>query len=237
MCRPRTTDPVNDVMLNNPTVNHAMPNKSMPKHPTLNRPMPKRTPLGYLLPLALMLAATAALADSASEPDLERARELAQQARALRAEAETTYSTTERTCYEKFRVNRCLEDARQARLEHIREARAMEIESRRLELAVKQRQAAEAGLHAPARDAVRVEPQPAETVPSPDNAAAEAIRAQREADAAAAEVRAQADRARRDAERAESRAKAEAAAARRAEKAERDRERYDERIRRRQAED
>jgi len=191
----------------------------------------------YLLPATLLATSMIAFAAPAADIDLEHARALQERARELRADAEATYDATERACYEQFRVNRCLDEARQARLERIREARALEIEARRIELADKQRRAAEAGLQPPAHGAAPTEARPTAIVPSGDDAAAEAIRSQRAAEAAAAEARAQAERARRDAERAEARAKAEAAAARRAEKAARDRERYDERIRRRQAGD
>lgn len=193
--------------------------------------------LKHLLPAALLATSVIAFAASAADGDLEHARALQERARELRADAEATYGATERACYEQFRVNRCLEEARQARLERIREARALEIEARRIELADKQRRAAEAGLQPPAHGTAPTDARPTPIVPPGDDAAAEAIRAQRAAEAAAAEARAQAERARRDAERAEARAKAEAAAARRAEKAARDRERYDERIRRRQAGD
>jgi colicin import membrane protein len=204
--------------------------------PATKRTLLRRRTLSALLPLALLLSAPVVLAQADAPPDLERARELTQQARELRAEAEITFSAKERTCYERFRVNRCIENARQTRLEQIRQARAMEIESRRIELAEKQRQVAEADLPQP-ESIAPAEPQPAPTIAPADNTAAEAIRAQREAEAAAAEARAQADRAESDARRAEARARAEASAAERAEQARRDRERYDERIRKRQTGD
>lgn len=190
-----------------------------------------------LLSAVLLAAASTAIAEPAAEAALERARALEARARALRVEAEATHDAAARGCHAQFRVNDCLDEARRARLERIREARALEIEARRIELADKQRRAAEAGLQPPAREGAARVPPPTEIEIPGDDPAAEAIRARRAAEAEAAEARARAERERRDAERAEARAKAEAAAARRAEQAERARARYDERIRERQAAD
>ncbi len=183
-----------------------------------------------LLPWFLALAATAAMA----ETDLEHAERLLEEAKALRAQAEETYRQAEPECYERFLVNRCLARANEARLEKVREARAMEIEANRIKLAEKQRQAAEAGRIAgegPTGPAA-----PAESVEIVPDPAAEALRREREAESTRLEAEAAAERRIQDAEKAEARARAEAAAAKRAEQAARDRERYEERIRQKREE-
>lgn len=73
------------------------------------------------LGLALMLAtAGPALAD---EPTSD---ELRSQAKDIRGTAEQTYLVTTYHCYDKFLVNACLDDAKIARIEQIKEARALE---------------------------------------------------------------------------------------------------------------
>jgi hypothetical protein len=198
--------------------------------PMIHRPL--------LLVLALSVASSCA---AAAEGDLERATRLRNDAKALREQADDTLRATEPGCYARFLVNRCLTQAKEARLGSMRKARDLESEAIRLELAEKQRLAAEraaAERDVPARTAP---PQPA--LPSaidklevgPDKAAEEIRRArgaQAGHDAAAAQARQRV----RDADRAGERAKAEAEAAKRVEQAQRDRERYDKRIRKRAAE-
>jgi len=193
--------------------------------------------LKTLLLTALLVTATAAFGEESSIPDeidLEHARALHEQARDLRSRAESDFSAAEPACYQRFLVNRCLDAARKQRLDQIREARALEIRARRIELADRQRQAAEAGMPMQAERSEGAIPAPTEISVPPANDAAEEVRARRAAEAEQAEARAQAERAQRDAERQQTRERAEAAAARRAEQAERDRERYDERIRKRE---
>ena len=186
--------------------------------------------LHRLLPWLLAFAAAAA----AAETDLERAERLLDDAKALRTAAEEGFRAAEPACYERFLVNRCLAQASDARLEQIRRARAMENEANRIKLADKQRQAAEAGRVA--GEGPTAPATPAESVDIVPDAAAEALRRDREAEARRQEAEAAGAQRERDAAKAQERAKAEAAAARRAEQAARDRARYDERIRKHEAE-
>lgn len=200
------------------------------------------------------LLATAALPAHGQTPDeaaraAERARAEALEAegKALRAEAEATYEATLPGCYDRFLVNRCIDQAKKKRLETVQRARALEAESRRITLAERQRVAAEAGARAdrpltpaapnalPATPATQPAAPSADTriAPSPE---AERIRAQREANTRAAETEAASKRATADAERAAERRQAEEAAAARARQAAEDRARYDERIRKYEAE-
>ena len=200
------------------------------------------------------LLATAALPAHAQTPDeaaraAERARAEALEAegKALRAEAEATYEATVPGCYDRFFVNRCIDQAKKKRLETVQRARALEAESRRITLAERQRVAAEAGARAdrpltpaapnalPATPATQPAAPSADTriAPSPE---AERIRAEREANTRAAETEAASKRATADAERAAERRQAEEAAAARARQAAEDRARYDERIRKYEAE-
>ena len=200
------------------------------------------------------LLATAALPAHGQTPDeaaraAERARAEALEAegKALRAEAEATYEATVPGCYDRFFVNRCIDQAKKKRLETVQRARALEAESRRITLAERQRVAAEAGARAdrpltpaapnalPATPATQPAAPSADTriAPSPE---AERIRAEREANTRAAETEAASKRATADAERAAERRQAEEAAAARARQAAEDRARYDERIRKYEAE-
>ena len=200
------------------------------------------------------LLATAALPAHAQTPDeaaraaeRERAEALEAEGKALRAEAEATYEATVPGCYDRFFVNRCIDQAKKKRLETVQRARALEAESRRITLAERQRVAAEAGARAdrpltpaapgalPPTPATQPAAPSADTriAPSPE---AERIRAEREANTRAAETEAASKRATADAERAAERRQAEEAAAARARQAAEDRARYDERIRKYEAE-
>jgi len=202
--------------------------------------MRKRLPIPLyplLLALALMpFPASSADAELAPDIDLERAGALHAQARALRSLAEADFAATEPACYQRFLVNRCLDQARQLRIERIREARELEIEARKIELADKQRRAEQEGLTEQVIERDREIPAQTVIPPMSPDARVEDIRSRREAEARAAEAQAAEQRAQRDAERERSRERDAAAAARRAEQAARDRERYDERIRRREEE-
>ena len=154
-------------------------------------------------------------------------------ARALREQAESEFVQTEAECYRRVLVNRCLEQARQLRLERIREARALDIEARRIELAHRQQQLEREQRPEQADTTLRPIPQPTEIPQATPDLDAEELRLRREAERLDAEVRAAESRARRDTERRAERERAEAAAARRAERAERDRQRYEERQQRR----
>lgn len=186
-------------------------------------------------------------AEAARAAERARAEVLEAEGKALRAEAEATYEATVPGCYDRFFVNRCIDQAKKKRLETIQRARALEAESRSITLAERQRVAAEAGARAdrpltpaapnalPATPATQPAAPSADTriAPSPE---AERIRAQREANTRAAETEAASKRATADAERAAERRQAEEAAAARARQAAEDRARYDERIRKYEAE-
>lgn len=175
--------------------------------------------------------APAAPATAPAEDEAARIDRLKAEGAALRAEAEATYQATEPGCYERFLVNRCIDDAKHQRLETIKRARALEAEARRLELAARQRAAAaetRTTTDAPLNPASPSPAGDAQIVPPPE---AERLRADREAASERAEAAARAERAAQDAERARARRAAEAEAAARAEQAARDRARYEERIR------
>lgn len=195
-----------------------------------------------------LLASTALPAHAQAADEAIRAAERARaevleaEGKALRAEAEATYQATVPGCYEKFLVNRCIDQAKQQRLETIRRARELEAEGRRLTLAERQRLAA-------SRPATGERPSaPAEPAPLPGSPAlapsppggdatiaptpeAERIRAERAEASREAEAQAARRRAADDAERAAARRDAEDAAARRARQAEEDRARYEKRLR------
>lgn len=187
------------------------------------------------LTLAILLAiSSAALGDSPDTlPDLAEARGMQDEARALRDLAESEFRATEPGCYQRFLVNRCLDQARALRLERIRAARALEIEARRIELTHKRAQAEAESRAGGVTSTDTSIPTPTAIPEIPMDDAAAHIRAQRAAQAREAEARRQQQLKQQDADRAVDRARAEEAAARRAERADRDRQRYDERIRER----
>ena len=194
--------------------------------------------------LASAILPAHAQTEDAAARAAERARAEALEAdgKALRAEVEATYEATVPGCYDRFFVNRCIDQAKKKRLETVKRARELEAESRRLTLAERQRVAAEAGAKAerpltPATPTALPATSPAAvSAPSPDtriapSPEAERIRAEREAATRAAETEAARSRAANDAQRAADRRQAEADAASRAQQAAEDRARYDERIR------
>jgi hypothetical protein len=196
----------------------------------------RRRPATHLLSTVITLSLTlltgsahaAESGTAAADPATLRA-----QAQALRDQAEATFAATQPACYQRFFVNRCLDQAREARLADINRARALDIQASRIELAEKQREFA-------ARHGVEATPVPPPAeLPTPIaepqleddiQRQADEIRRARAAAAEAAEARAQQEQLRRDAERAQERQQAEEEAARRAAAAERDRQRYQERI-------
>jgi hypothetical protein len=99
-----------------------------------------------LIFVLLMLVPTSLIAVSPAESAAERARDLRERAKTMRASADSQYAITEYDCYSRFMVNRCIDQAKLERLARIREARLMEIEANRLELAERQRVAADQGL-------------------------------------------------------------------------------------------
>jgi len=181
--------------------------------------------------LCLLTPLAQAADSSAVDADTERASRLKDEAAQLRDRAEATYQVTEPQCYERFLVNRCLDAAKQTRLDDIRRARALEAEARKLELGIRQRAAAEAMRNNPG--APQQAPATSTTVDPTISATPEAERMRSERNQASVEAEREAAKARatQDAERAAERSKAQAAAAQRAEQAARERARYDERIR------
>jgi colicin import membrane protein len=120
--------------------------------------------------LALSLLAGAASAQTAPPADsreakLERARQLRDQADAMRGEADRRYKVADVACREKFFVNSCLDDAHQAQLDQTFKARELEKQARELERDVKRQDIAE-------REAKRIQEAPA-------RAAAAAAKAER----------------------------------------------------------
>ena len=107
--------------------------------------------------VALLSLSPAVLAQPAPAPQAEadaaeraqrvaedaRRAELEAQGKALRDEAEATFKATEAGCYDKFLVNRCIDQAKRQRLDTIQRARALEAEARQIDLAQRQRAAAE----------------------------------------------------------------------------------------------
>lgn len=195
---------------------------------------------------ALLLSLFVAHAHAADDRSAETARidQLKGEAQQVRDQADAQYESTEAACYARFMVNRCIDQAKQARLEEIRRARVIEAEARKLELAERQRVAAEvigAGSAAPPSPAAPDAPLSPATratpaAPSPDaviapNPEAERVRADRARAAEQAEIDARAAQAAKDAERARQRSKADEEAAQRAAQAARERARYEERIR------
>lgn len=163
--------------------------------------------------------------------DAERSSRLKDEAKALRDEAEATFLATEPKCYAHVLVNRCIDQAKQERLATIKRARALEAEARKLDLAERQRAAAQTGRRttdAPLSPSAPSTDDKAIVQPTPE---AEVTRGERASSLERAEAEARAARAARDAERAGQRSAAEAEAAARAEQAARDRARYDERLR------
>lgn len=93
---------------------------------------------------ALLLAALSPVvaADEAA-PDLAQAATLRQQAQAVRSAAESRFSEIEVGCYRRFLVNRCLDQAKEERVQAIRRARELEQQADRIDLAEQNRRYAE----------------------------------------------------------------------------------------------
>lgn len=199
--------------------------------------MPSRLPA--LLPLLLALASGLALAAAPAEdtnPELERATRLRGEAKVLRQQADYTLAVALPKCYERFQVNRCISNAKEARLETLKKARALESEAIHIELGQKQAEAAASGRTHTDAPSVAADPAPEGAFTIQPDPMAESTRRQREADAIRAKDADQVERTQKDAAKARARAQAEAQAKSRAETAARDRARYEERIRKREAE-
>jgi hypothetical protein len=185
-----------------------------------------------LLPLLLALAAP--LVTHAAESDAERGSRLRDEAKEMRDQADATYAETEAACYQRILVNRCIEQAKEARLKLVRESRALEAQAREIDLAEKRRAVEEREQDATRSASEPPSPMPVQATERVENA--DKVQEDRTKAGAAAASDAKSRQARKDAEKAAARAKAEAEAAKRAEQAKRDRARYDERLRKREAE-
>jgi colicin import membrane protein len=86
---------------------------------------------------------------AAEAPDLDpatvsvRAEKMREEGKALSDAAEARFSEEEIACYQRFLVNRCIDQARQRRVEVVRKARALKVEADRMDLAEKNRRFAE----------------------------------------------------------------------------------------------
>jgi len=86
--------------------------------------------LPIVRPLCLVLtlvAAGHAMAEDASSSELRA------QAKSIRNSAEHEFKITSYHCYDKFLVNACLDGAKVARLEKVKEARALEAHANKLD--------------------------------------------------------------------------------------------------------
>ncbi|MCL2160820.1 MAG: hypothetical protein FWH56_07225 [Betaproteobacteria bacterium] len=156
--------------------------------------------------------------DEAIPSPAKRIRQLRDEAGTLRTQAETDYQTAETACYKRFFVNSCIDDAKAERLSAIRRARELEAEAHQLDLAERQRRAAEMAKKA---EESGNGPRPTEaSFPSADT----------DVTMPRTEIASPSRRATRS-KSASNKASERARAARRAEAAQRDRERYEARIR------
>jgi len=85
-----------------------------------------------LIPRALCLALTLAAAGPAlaNEPTSD---ELRARAKDIRGAAEQDFKVTTYHCYDRFLVNACLDDAKLARLEQVKEARVLEAKANKMD--------------------------------------------------------------------------------------------------------
>jgi len=168
--------------------------------------------------LSLALLAPAHAADAGN--DAERARQLREQAAEMRRQGDANVATAEQACLQRFQVFRCINDAKTARMEQLRQARQLEAEARELEKAARAKKLADKQAHPP------VTPPPAAPLPHAATSsetpppASPADQARMRDAVAAQEAKAQA---KQQSSASEAAARADAAA--------RDRERYDERLR------
>ncbi|MDO8932328.1 MAG: hypothetical protein Q7U97_08045 [Rhodocyclaceae bacterium] len=85
----------------------------------------------------------APLSDAEKQQLQERAQSLHEKADALRAEAEELVATANKACWEKFLVNRCIDNAKKERQEKLVTVRALEKEARDIERSLRKRNFAE----------------------------------------------------------------------------------------------
>lgn len=192
---------------------------------------------------SLCLAALPVVAEEAPVLDpaaeMARAKGLKDEASTLRKAAEARFSEEEIACYQRFLVNRCIDQARARRVADVRKAREMDVEAGRIELAEKNRRYAE-------RQAESVELAPQKAVERSEQEARaragnesrlrqlsdkETSRVQREQEGKARAAQEVAERKRKDASDASRRAAEARAAGVRAEQAREGKADYEERAR------
>jgi hypothetical protein len=144
-----------------------------------------------LLPLLLLtalpvLAQTAAPLDEAEKGRLlDRAKVLRDEASALRQAGDAAYETAQKACWQRFLVNSCLDEAKQAHRAEVSRARQLEQEAREIERDVRKREIADKEAQRLA-DAPRKEAEAAAEAERNRQAREEAMRrvAERQAEAA-----------------------------------------------------
>ena len=178
-----------------------------------------------------------AVAPSDPAAELARAEKLKSEAAGLRSAADARFNAEEIACYERFLVNRCIDEARARRVADVRKAREMDNEAGRIELAEKNRRfnerQAEEARDAPKKAVERAEQEARNRADSESRlrqfSEKDAARVKREQDGKSQAMQAAADRNRKDTADARRRAAEARAAAGRAEQASSDRADYNER--------
>lgn len=168
-----------------------------------------------------------------------RAEKMRDEGKVLTDAAEARFSQEEIACYERFLVNRCIDQARQRRVQEVRKARALKVEADSIDLAEKNRRFAERQAEqadvAPKKAIERSEQEARNRADSEarlrDLSEKDAARIQREQEGKSRGLKEAEARNRRDAAEASRRADEAAAAAHRAEQAASGREGYEERAR------
>ncbi|HQX07318.1 MAG TPA: hypothetical protein PKZ19_11035 [Zoogloea sp.] len=206
----------------------------------------RRLPLlsACLSSLLLALVMGPVQAEEAAVPsdpaaELARAGKLKSEAASLRSAADARFNAEEIACYERFLVNRCIDESRARRVADVRKARELDNEAGRIELAEKNRRfnerQAEEARDAPKKAVERAEQEARNRADSESRlrqfSEKDAARVKREQDGKSQAMQAAADRNRKDAADARRRAAEARAAEGRAEQAKSDRTDYDERAR------
>ncbi|MDR2926145.1 MAG: hypothetical protein LBU76_09420 [Azoarcus sp.] len=163
-----------------------------------------------------MTAPPALAANEAEAAPAERIEQLRSEGERMRAKAESDYQAKETACYKRFFVNRCIDDAKAERLNAILRARELEAEAHRVDIAERQRKAAEVAKKAEERGLTSRPMEATSPSAERDTPKVRPLKSTRSRS--------------RNSSRTNS-ASARAKAAQRAEAARRDRERYDARIR------
>ena len=90
-------------------------------------------PSVLLFACLLFLAGAAPAQDGAAADETERSDSLRARATAMRKAAERDFKLTEAACYDRFRVNACLDDARETRTVQLQAARKLEARANRID--------------------------------------------------------------------------------------------------------